>query len=265
MADRDDGPLHRAEELVRKVLDRVGSSVDKKLAASGSATVGWLAGSVAASLESHLEKAVRPDARGVRRQAPDRFSVSLTYEQHEGLSEGDRKALAAELAATAYEYIANHRYETVAKVHVDVGCDLFASSPVVTASFSPAPGETAGAVHDVRPVSAAAVVSGGAGTVTLQLEGPGGKPVVRARLEPGGDPLTVGRASGNRLLVDDDSVSKFHATLRLGRDGVVVVSDLGSTNGTFLNDETVPISTGRPVDAGDTVTFGDVPFSVRRL
>jgi pSer/pThr/pTyr-binding forkhead associated (FHA) protein len=95
--------------------------------------------------------------------------------------------------------------------------------------------------------------------------GVAGKPVVRVRIAPGGDPVTVGRSSGNRLFVDHHSVSKFHATVQMTRDGRLVVTDLGSTNGTFVNAETTQISGPRAVAPGDTIAFGDVAFRLEKV
>ena len=58
------------------------------------------------------------------------------------------------------------------------------------------------------------------------------------------DVLTVGRAPENDLVLDDQFVSAVHA--RLERHGTAVtVADLGSTNGTFVNE--------RPVRRADLV------------
>jgi hypothetical protein len=266
MAERDDGALERAEGFFKKVLGRIGSSVDEKLAPGEARLAPHEVGALAAAVEAELEERVRPDARGVRRLAPDRFAVLLTYEQDAKLSEADRKTLASELAATAYEYVVNRRYQTLARVFVEVGCDIFARRTRVEASFSPAPGETsAGAVRDVRPVAAGEVKTPKSSEGDYQLVGPGGKPVLRVRIEPGGEPITVGRAAGNRVLVDHDSVSKFHATIALTRDNRLVVADLGSTNGTFVNAERTPLDGARVVAPGDTIVFGEVPYEIQKL
>jgi len=72
----------------------------------------------------------------------------------------------------------------------------------------------------------------------------------------GDTPFTVGRLEENNLCLPDDSyVSSRHA--RLYRiDGHVVVEDLGSTNGTFVNKE--PISGVTKVRIGDRVQIGGV-------
>ena len=56
----------------------------------------------------------------------------------------------------------------------------------------------------------------------------------------------------------DPGVSHSHALLTLSVDGVWLVSDLGSTNGTYLNDEQSPLTAGqtRALKDGDEVHVG---------
>jgi hypothetical protein len=266
MAERDEGALERAEGFFKKVLERIGSSVDEKLASSADRLPAHVVGALAATIERTIEEQIRPDERGVRRLAPDRFDVMLTYEQNAGLVDEDRRALAHELAATAYEYVVNHRYATLGRIYVEVGCDLFAEKPLVDASFSPAPGESAeGAAREVRPTAAGEVKTERSSESSYLLIGPGGKPVVRVEILPGGEPVTVGRGAGNRLLIDHASVSKFHATISLAKDNTLVLSDLGSTNGTYVNRESAPLSGACAISPGDTIVFGEVPYIIRKI
>ena len=48
------------------------------------------------------------------------------------------------------------------------------------------------------------------------------------------DELTVGRAAGCQVRIDDGYASQLHARL-FRRDGQLYVEDLGSTNGTYVN------------------------------
>ena len=48
------------------------------------------------------------------------------------------------------------------------------------------------------------------------------------------DELTVGRAAGCQVTLDDTYASQLHARV-FARDGQLFVEDLGSTNGTYLN------------------------------
>ena len=68
-------------------------------------------------------------------------------------------------------------------------------------------------------------------------------------------PLTIGRAKDNTIaLQGDDFASGHHARIEAQRDGVWV-TDLGSTNGTFVNGERLD---GRHrLHDGDVVQIGD--------
>ncbi len=68
-----------------------------------------------------------------------------------------------------------------------------------------------------------------------------------------GGELTVGRAAGCQVTLDDSYVSQLHARI-FARDGVFYVEDLGSTNGTFLNSQKVsaPVAMKR----GDRLRIG---------
>ena len=67
------------------------------------------------------------------------------------------------------------------------------------------------------------------------------------------DELTVGRAGGCQITLDDTYVSQLHARV-FRRDGQLFVEDLGSTNGTFLNRKKVnaPIA----IRKGDRLQIG---------
>jgi len=71
------------------------------------------------------------------------------------------------------------------------------------------------------------------------------------------DPVTLGR--GNvELKLEDSFASSRHAQItRQGR--IVVIEDLGSTNGTYLNGE---VLTGpQPLHDGDKIRIGDSEFT----
>ncbi|MGI5863626.1 MAG: diguanylate cyclase [Myxococcales bacterium] len=72
-----------------------------------------------------------------------------------------------------------------------------------------------------------------------------------------GKELTVGRDFGNSIVVDLDNVSRRHCRFS-NRDGKVFLADLGSTNGTYLNDEEVVQET--VLRSGDLVKVGGAIF-----
>lgn len=71
---------------------------------------------------------------------------------------------------------------------------------------------------------------------------------------------TFGREPGAGGVVDHASVSRMHARVD-AQEGGWLLTDLKSSNGTFVNDERVLCV---PVAAGDRVRFGDVEFVLER-
>ena len=58
------------------------------------------------------------------------------------------------------------------------------------------------------------------------------------RVQLGAAPFEIGRSSSNDLFIDQESISRHHA--RISFDGSAYwVRDLGSTNGTYVNDEVI--------------------------
>jgi two-component system cell cycle response regulator len=69
--------------------------------------------------------------------------------------------------------------------------------------------------------------------------------------------FTIGRDEKNNIFVDLDNVSRRHAIIRT-RQGRSYVQDLGSTNGTYLNDQEVLEETA--LRSGDFVKVGGAIF-----
>jgi pSer/pThr/pTyr-binding forkhead associated (FHA) protein len=71
-----------------------------------------------------------------------------------------------------------------------------------------------------------------------------------------GAPVLIGRADDSTLVLTDDYASTRHARITL-QDGMWIVEDLGSTNGTYLGqrklDSPVPLEIGVPLRIGKTV------------
>lgn len=86
--------------------------------------------------------------------------------------------------------------------------------------------------------------------------------LVVATLPPlqGVDELSVGRLPDCDLVIEDGSVSKRHAVIRWDdQSRRASVTDLGSTNGTFVNAGQKQVGE-RTLKDGDIVSFGEVAF-----
>ncbi len=84
---------------------------------------------------------------------------------------------------------------------------------------------------------------------------------------PGHDPgmiydldgdLVLGRGERAEIRLDDPFASSSHARV-YEQGNIVVIEDLGSTNGTYLNEEL--LQTARPLHPGDRVRIGDSEFA----
>lgn len=75
-------------------------------------------------------------------------------------------------------------------------------------------------------------------------------------LHPGKE-LTFGRdPASNSHALKDPLLSRRHLRLEIQASGLVVLEDLGSTNGTRLNDQPVVPGMQLPVRSGDNIQFG---------
>lgn len=76
----------------------------------------------------------------------------------------------------------------------------------------------------------------------------------------GKEVVTIGRLGECDVVLKDKGASRRHAQLRT-KDGVVTLTDLGSTNGTRLNGQTVQT---RALEDGDRITIGTTTLEFRR-
>jgi len=155
--------------------------------------------------------------------APNHFAVSLSRTDLERF-EGFTDALVHELAESARQHAVNEGYSFTGPVEVE----LFESKKLK------------GGRIDI-------VASFFEGDVTPSLVLPDGK-----SLKIGSAPLVVGRLPECAVVLGDTNVSRRHAQIAL-EGGEIVATDLGSTNGTFVNGRRITRASIRP---GDELTIG---------
>ncbi|MTE21518.1 FHA domain-containing protein [Streptomyces sp. TRM43335] len=122
--------------------------------------------------------------------------------------------------------------------------------------------EIEAALHDLRPGPSEPAVLRAVGAVSA-LPGRLRRAWRTARLPelllppPGPYPMSIGRAPGSMLRLNDETVSRTHAQLHASARGWVL-RDLGSSNGTWVNGRRVTGSVS--VRPGDHVRFGRAGF-----
>jgi pSer/pThr/pTyr-binding forkhead associated (FHA) protein len=70
--------------------------------------------------------------------------------------------------------------------------------------------------------------------------------------------IVQGRGDEAEIHLEDPFASAQHARI-FEQGGILAIEDLGSTNGTYLNEE--PLRSPRPLHPGDRVRIGESEFS----
>ncbi len=222
-------------------------------------------------LQRRIERAMESErlAASDRTLVPNRFVVHLHPSDLEAFEDMEQ-SLASELADEALVFARAHRYTLVDRPRVDLVADdtVERSDIRVVARFAdPIAGRTGlGDAPDGAPNGHA----GGAGEPVATMVFAVPQPAIpRARLRVHessggtrvvgiGAGLTIGRAADNDVVLRDERVSRHHARIA-GRRGSLVLSDLGSTNGTEVNGQRV---SDVVLGAGDRIRMGETTLEV---
>ena len=258
------------ERLLRRVFDRMGAVVDRTLGRAGDAQSGFTTTHLIERMGRLIDERVRDDARRGR-IAPHHLRLKIEWGTHSEAPPEAIKELEAEVLAAAIDHINDRRLRTLAPVEIETVADIFTTGITVDPTYgefeeelrrgdenrrragegAPAAGPDAAAAPKDVAVSARVTVGHDAEEAVL-------------RFRPGGRRLNVGRASDSDLKLDHPSVSKIHAALVMNREGALLVSDTGSTNGTYINGRRLAYGEARRLEDGDVVGFGDVEVRFRK-
>jgi hypothetical protein len=83
-------------------------------------------------------------------------------------------------------------------------------------------------------------------------------PVVKNQENAFGRGITVGRTGNNDVVLDDGTVSRFHAWFQRESEGRYVLTDAGSKNGSFVGGVRLAPRRPSPVVDGTRLRFGQV-------
>lgn len=166
----------------------------------------------------------------------------LRFDEYRAGLQGDvTRYLSGYAAERGLRPVAALRAELVSDVSVPAGTVRVEARFVDVPSTEP----PAGAVWSAAPPGPVALAPGWLVAVDGRRES----------LDPARGRVRLGRAPDNDVVLQSDHVSRYHTELRW-QDGAWHVHDLGSTNGTFVDDRPVE-QTPLPLPRGATLRIGD--------
>lgn len=217
------------------VLDRFEKGVERVV--SGAFAKAFRSEVKPVEIASAIRREMDDRAAAVTRErtvVPNEFVVELGTADLDQVETWGADALAEELVATATEHGSQQRYTFVGPVSVTFSEDTALEqgrfrvrSATVRGAVAPV---TASAPSQRHPI--------------VDIDG--------QRYLLTGPVTVIGRGSESDIILDDPGVSRKHLEIRVAPDGVIA-TDLGSTNGTFVEGHQITAAT--LVD-GNTITLG---------
>ncbi|HEU4832925.1 MAG TPA: FHA domain-containing protein [Pyrinomonadaceae bacterium] len=256
------------ERLLRRVLEGMGSVVDRRLGRTVDPRSGLTTSKLIERMKRLIDERVR-DEGNKGRIAPHHLVLKVEWGTHSEAPPEILYDLKNEVLAAAIDHINDHRYRTLAPVDVEAEVDIFTTGISVDPNFGEFEEDLRRQDEEMRAARTGVPIPGAAPPmpdiqVTARVTMPNGTREIPLIFKPGGRRLNVGRASDNDLTLNDSSVSKIHAALLMTTEGTLLVADTGSTNGTYLNGRRISYGESRLVEDGDVVGFGDVEVRLRK-
>lgn len=236
---------NRIEAFIRRLFERVGGAIDFSLRRGEQARTDL------SSLIPQLERAVEANLKteAGRVTAPNLFELRYDFETWTRMGDDRRQYLQHELRDTIYEYIHNRRYVILAPVAVAIAYDAFTRGLDIRAGFGEA------AASEVTDDEAPQTAVHRRRLVIRSLQT---RQELRAEASSGAEPVGVGRNIANQMVINDATVSNFHAAFKVRPDGMIEVADRASANGTAVNGVQLAPGDRTIVRDGDRIRFGEV-------
>jgi len=256
------------ERLLRRVLEGMGTVVDRKLGRTVDPRSGLTTSKLIERMKRLIDERVR-DEGNKGRIAPHHMVLKVEWGTHSEAPPEILGDLKNEVLAAAIDHINDHRYRTLAPITVDAEVDIFTTGISVDPNFGEFEDDLRRHDEEMRAAKLGVPIPGAAPPmpdiqVIARVTLPNGTREIPLIFKPGGRRLNVGRASDNDLTLNDTSVSKIHAALLMSGEGTLLVADTGSTNGTYLNGRRISYGESRLIEDGDVVGFGDVEVRLRK-
>ncbi len=261
-----------ADWLLRGSLTKIGDTFDRFTGRR------WVPSSSLATSEliERIKKLLDAEARDIPGKGmvvPHNIKLKIQWDKFSTDAEESIKKLEHELLAATADHINDSLYYTYAPISLEVKPDYFIEGVKLMVSFDRFTDEDRDVEMNltITGIKAADVIP----ETASKPAAAGQKYIARFRINgvdkektlefPPTSRLSVGRTGSSGLVIDDTSVSKIHAALSVGEDGVLSVADTGSTNGTFINDERISYGKATRLVADDRMKFGTVDVTFEHI
>jgi pSer/pThr/pTyr-binding forkhead associated (FHA) protein len=259
-----------ADWLMRGALARLGDIFDQFTGRK------WTpSSSIAASeLIERIRKLLDSEAREVEgkgKVVPHHIQLKLQWEKFAPDADETIERLERELLVAAADHINDSLYYTLAPLKLEVKTDYFTEGVKLYASFDEfEPGEPERELNVTIPgmnlnelgfTEPTPQPAAGETQLTVAYSINGKEFEKQAAIGPGSR-ITLGRTGANDVIIDDNSVSKMHASISASPNGGLLLADTGSTNGTFINDERIAYGKAVPLRPDDKLTLGNVTVEI---
>jgi len=258
------------EGSLRGFLTRLGDKFDSFTGRSWKPPGGLTTSHLAEKLKALVDSRVR-DMDGEGRVAPNILRIKIDWQKFTAGTDSLISKLEDDILVALIDHYNDRRYHTLDPISLKIKTDYFTDGVTLSATF---PSESV-ADNEIELEMPVELKKGGAVTETDQRRVPTVKisdagifRLVIRNSSANGEELhfdfptrrriSIGRTDANDVVIADPSVSSSHASAMMNAEGGLLIADLGSRNGTFVEGEKVEEGTGIVIASGTPVKFGSV-------
>ena len=250
---------------MRGVLTKVGDTFDRLTGRNWKPSSSLATSELIEKLKSLLDSEAKVQDDGAT-LVPHYIKLKMQWDKFSTDSEKSVEILRNQLHISAIDHINDNRYYTAAPFEIEVKPDYFTDGVKLSASFDKFQDEEHDAAINVSVPKLVIPIAQDEPVPAAEPElesfsiafNIGGKEYRRDLKFAQGERKSIGRTKENDVMLDDASISKVHAAFVFNSAGKLVVADIGSTNGTFINGNRIAYGRAFEVRAGDLIRFGTV-------
>jgi len=249
--------------LIGGLLVKLGSFIDKITGRNWKPSSSLATSELIDRIKKMLDFEVRKN--GTVKFVPHEIKIRIQWDKFSNAGSLDK--LRSEILVAIIDHINDNLYHTYAPLNLEIKPDYFVDGLVLRASFGEFASGGAELVINLDKNEASAV-----STKEQELEKSSYSLLIKYLNDPEGrfieipvetgSVISIGRAKENHAVLENPSVSKVHASLKITANGEILISDLGSTNGTFINGERLDIGKAYQLDRDSKLRIGTVELSI---